>query len=80
MKTKTLEISKCWGDEILFNCTVNGTRLILSSEQYIGQGGVNLEFGAYTQNLPFTIMHMSDTVTTKATLYTIDGVQCSLSC
>ena len=38
---------KCIGDSFTENCSVNGTRLIWSSEEYIGTGGNNIEYALF---------------------------------
>ena len=38
----------CPGDQIVFTCVTNGSAsLAWSSDDYIGQGGIQLEFGSY---------------------------------
>ena len=36
----------CPGEEVIFTCVVQGPHLAWSSEEYIGSGGKQLEFGA----------------------------------
>ena len=73
-----VDIYKCLGDMFALNCVVNGSTLVWSSEEYIGQGGVRLEFGNIIRDdkLPFTIS--SPTTTTNATLHTTSPLMSTL--
>ena len=65
----------CIGQTFSLNCTVPGTKLILTSTQYIGPGGTAIEFGKYSQTLPLTDSRGA----AMATLHSIEPLMATLS-
>jgi hypothetical protein len=63
---------KCIQDTLTVNCSVNGTRLIWSSEEYIGTGGNNIEYGLIDGT--GLIIRSSEYNTTTAELLRVDSI------
>jgi hypothetical protein len=70
--TNTIYYKKCIEDTFTMYCSVHGTRLVWSSEQYIGNGGRNLEFGLIDRT--GSIMWSSEYNRTMAKLLRADYV------
>ena len=61
-----IELLKCVGNTIKIHCSVSGTLLAWTSEEYIGSGGNDLEFGRF--NTPGFHIYSQEFNTTFAVL------------
>ena len=50
IRTRNTTYHKCVGDTFAVNCTVHGTKLVWSSEKYIGTNGRHIEYGLFNKN------------------------------